>query len=101
VAIVLEAEHSAGREPRDVSEARLGYDVVSRDQGALRFVKVSIGTDADTARMERNAALACLNTQPAYWIALVDTTSRSLRWARPRVDWEASFSQGWLTVGLE
>mgnify|MGYP001340743888 FL=1 len=71
---VMAAERAAGREPRDVSAAKCGYDIESRDPatGRLRFIEVKgRRADAETVIVTRNEMLVGLNRPDAYILAVV------------------------------
>ena len=71
---VMAAERNLGFEPRDVSEAKLGYDVESRDPngGQLRFIEVKGRIDsAKTVIVTRNEILTALNKPESFILAVV------------------------------
>lgn len=74
MAAVMAAERSLGFEPRDVSAARCGYDIESRDgaTGRLRLIEVKgriVG--AETVTVTRNEVLCGLNAPDWFVLALV------------------------------
>lgn len=74
VAAVLEAERALGREPRDVSAERCGYDVESRDPatGRLWFIEVKGRVaGAATVTVTKNEILTALNQPEHFILALV------------------------------
>ncbi len=74
---VMTAERSLGFEPRDVSKAKLGYDVESRDpnNGGLRFIEVKGRIEgADTVMVSRNEILTALNKPDSFILAIVQVS---------------------------
>ncbi len=71
---VMDAERVLGHEPRDVSAAKCGWDVESRDgrTGALRFIEVK-GRHAEGREvvLTKNELLASLNAAEAFILAIV------------------------------
>jgi len=72
---VMQAEIILGHDPHDVSAAKLGYDIESRDghAGSLRFIEVKgrqMGAEAVT--ITRNEILTALNTSDGFILALVE-----------------------------
>jgi hypothetical protein len=74
---VMAAERALGREPRDVSEQKLGYDIESRDAKAgLRFIEVKGRAEgANTVTVSRNEILTALNKPDAFILALVEVAN--------------------------
>ena len=71
---VMAAERALGHEPRDVSAAKVGYDVESRDgkTGRLRFIEVKgRGGDADTVTVTHQEIRTALNKPDAFILAIV------------------------------
>nr|WP_274389672.1 DUF3883 domain-containing protein [Azospirillum doebereinerae] len=71
---VMAAERALGREPRDVSSAKVGYDIESRDprNGRLLFIEVKgRRADGDAVIVTRNEMLTGLNAPDAYILAVV------------------------------
>ena len=84
LAAVMAAERRLGRDPRDVSAERRGYDVESRDPatGALRFVEVKgRAPGATTVTVTRNEIVVGLNTPEEYVLAIVEVDGEA---AEPR-----------------
>jgi superfamily II DNA or RNA helicase len=74
MATVLQTERMLGFEPRDVSTAKVGYDIESRipGTGRLRFVEVKgRAAGASTVTVSRNEILAALNKPDEFILALV------------------------------
>ena len=76
---VFAAEQQLGFDPRDVSAARVGYDIESRDPktGELRFIEVkgrTCGSDVVTAT--RNEILVALNKPDNFILAIVMIDNR-------------------------
>jgi hypothetical protein len=74
---VMEMEQRLGYEPRDVSHAKLGYDVESRDpkSGRLRFIEVKgrfVGATSIT--VTKNEILTALNKPDDFILAVVETS---------------------------
>ena len=71
---VMAAERTAGREPRDVSREKLGYDIESHDPrgGTLLFLEVKGRNVAgDVVAFTRNEMLTAYNAPETYRVALV------------------------------
>jgi hypothetical protein len=71
---VMAAERAAGRVPVDVSAAKVGYDIESRDPltGEPRFIEVKgRHNDAEVVIVTRNEILTALNAGHRFWLALV------------------------------
>ena len=71
---VMAAERALGHEPRDVSAAKVGYDVESRDRrtGRLRFIEVKgRAGDADTVTVTHQEIRTALNKPDAFILAIV------------------------------
>ena len=71
---VMAAERAAGRVPVDVSAAKVGYDIESRDPatGDPRFIEVKgRHDDAEVVIVTRNEILTALNAGERFWLALV------------------------------
>jgi len=71
---VMKAEKSLGNEPRDVSDAKCGYDIESRDgkTGHLRFIEVKgRSADADTVTVTRNEVVKAINSKEKFILAIV------------------------------
>jgi hypothetical protein len=100
---VLAAERASGREPEDVSGTRQGYDIISRSPGArpLRFIKVVDQPERPFAMLSRNEALACLNADGAYWLAVAARDGEGPRWVLPRIEPDVAFAQGSVEVRIE
>jgi hypothetical protein len=75
MAVVMQIERQLGHEPRDVSKAKYGWDIESRDAttGRLRFIEVKGRVqDASTVTITKNEILAGLNKPDAFILALVE-----------------------------
>ena len=71
---VLAAERALGREPRDVSAAKVGYDIESRDPktGHLHFIEVKGRIEGgDTITVTTNEMLVALNADERFVLAIV------------------------------
>jgi hypothetical protein len=74
MAAVLAAERTLGREPRDVSAKKVGYDVESRDpvSGHLHFIEVKGRIEGgDTITVTTNEMLVALNAAERFVLAIV------------------------------
>src|SRR5262249_56564859 len=74
---VMAAEHALGREPRDVSAEKVGYDIESRDPrtGHLHFLEVKGRIDTgDTITVTTNEMLVALNAEERFVLAIVPIT---------------------------
>jgi len=72
---VMNAEIALGHSPRDVSAAKLGYDIESREgsTGRLRFIEVKgRHAGADTLTLTRNEHLPFMNQPDAAILAIVE-----------------------------
>ena len=79
---VMEHERSEGRQPRDVSEQRLGYDIESFDPvtGEVRFIEVKgRASGATTVTVTRNEIFASLNNPDQYWLAVVEVDNAAVK----------------------
>jgi hypothetical protein len=73
MAAVMSAEQAMGHNPVDVSRDNLGYDVLSKASGGLRFVEVKgRAKGATTITVTRNEIQTCLNEPEKYWLAVVN-----------------------------
>jgi hypothetical protein len=84
---VMAAERALGFDPRDVSAAKVGYDVESRipGTGKLRFIEVKGRVaDARTVTITKNEILTALNKPEDYMLALVvvDNSDTDVRYVR-------------------
>ncbi|HEY7246568.1 MAG TPA: DUF3883 domain-containing protein [Xanthobacteraceae bacterium] len=71
---VMAAERALGREPRDVSADKVGYDIESRDpaSGHLHFIEVKGRIDGgDTITVTTNEILVSLNAGDRFVLAIV------------------------------
>ena len=71
---VMAAERALGHEPRDVSAAKVGYDIESREAktGRLRFIEVKgRAGDADTVTVTHQEIRTALNKPDAFILAIV------------------------------
>ena len=71
---VLASERALGREPRDVSAAKVGYDIESRDpsSGHLHFIEVKGRIEGgDTITVTTNEMLVALNSGDRFVLAIV------------------------------
>jgi hypothetical protein len=71
---VIAAETALGREPRDVSAQKVGYDVESRDprSGCLHFIEVKGRIEGgDTVTVTTNEMLVALNAAERFVLAIV------------------------------
>ncbi len=72
---VLATERRLGRQPRDVSDENLGYDIESKvpDGGRLLFIEVKgRATGATTVTITKNEILTALNKPDEFILALVE-----------------------------
>jgi hypothetical protein len=71
---VFAAERALGREPRDVSAAKVGYDIESRDpkSGHLHFIEVKGRIETgDTITVTTNEMIVALNAEERFVLAIV------------------------------
>ncbi len=71
---VMEAEKALGNEPKDVSDQKVGYDILSYcpKTGEQRFIEVKGRVDgADTVMLTRNEIITSLNMPDKYILAIV------------------------------
>lgn len=74
---VFAAERTLGREPRDVSAAKIGYDIESRDPvtGHLHFLEVKGRIETgDTITVTTNEMIVALNAEDNFVLAIVPIT---------------------------
>lgn len=74
MAAVMEAERGLGNGPQDVSAAKRGWDIESRDgrTGALRFIEVKGRAEGgEVVMLTRNELLAALNSPDRFILAVV------------------------------
>ena len=94
---VMDAERALGFDPRDVSAAKVGYDVESRGREAdarLRFIEVKGRVpDARTVTVTKNEVLTALTTPENFVLALVvvDGTTTQVRYVRQPFEREPDF----------
>jgi len=72
---VLATERRLGRQPRDVSDENLGYDIESKvpDSGRLLFIEVKgRASGATTVTITKNEILTALNKPKEFILALVE-----------------------------
>ena len=72
---VLATERGLGREPRDVSDENLGYDVESKIPGAGRLLFIEVkgrAAGATTVTITKNEILTALNKPDDFILALVE-----------------------------
>ena len=72
---VTKEEQRLGFEPRDVSQAKIGYDIESKDRvtGHLRFIEVKgRAAGARTVTITKNEILTALNKPEQFILALVE-----------------------------
>jgi Protein NO VEIN, C-terminal len=74
---VMAAERALGCVPRDVSAAKVGYDIESIDpKGRLRFIEVKgRAASAEVIIVTRNEILTALNAADAFILAVVQITN--------------------------
>jgi superfamily II DNA or RNA helicase len=74
---VIQMEVAAGREPRDVSGDKLGWDVESREaDGRLRFIEVKgRAEDATTVTVTQNEIQKAFNIPDRWYLAIVSVDS--------------------------
>jgi superfamily II DNA or RNA helicase len=75
---VMAAERALGREPRDVSADKVGYDIESRDprSGHLHFLEVKGRIEGgDTITVTTNEMLVALNAEDRFVLAIVPVSA--------------------------
>lgn len=75
---VFSAERALGREPRDVSAAKLGYDIESHDPktGHLHFIEVKGRIEGgDTITVTTNEMIVALNSEDRFVLAIVPVSA--------------------------
>jgi hypothetical protein len=103
---VIAAERALGREPRDVSDAKCGYDIESRDpgSGALLFIEVKgRRADADSVIVTKNEIMTALNKPDAFILAIVrveDGYGHEPRYVREPFQREPDFAATSVTYRL-
>lgn len=95
--VVLATERRLGRQPRDVRDENLGYDIESKapDGGRLFFIKVKgHAPGATTVAITKNEILAALNKPDEFILALVGVEGEMVRepvYIRRPFEWEPDF----------
>jgi Domain of unknown function (DUF3883) len=77
---VMEAERKLGREPRDVSADKCGYDIESLVPGAGRLVFIEVKgrePEAETVLVTKNEILTALNKPDDFVLALVQVDGQA------------------------
>src|SRR5690625_4279433 len=102
---VMSAERALGHEPRDVSAAKVGYDIESRDPETerLRFIEVKGRVaGAETVTVTRNEILTALNKPEDFILALVlvDGEETTVRYVREPFAAEPDFGATSVNYGL-
>ena len=103
---VTEAERALGNVPRDMSAAKLGYDIESRELGTgrLRFIEVKgRAGDAETVTVTHQEIRTALNKPDAWILALVlvrDGYARETRYLRQPFRAEPDFDAVSVTYNL-
>ena len=103
---VTEAERTLGNVPRDMSAAKLGYDIESRELGTgrLRFIEVKgRAGDAETVTVTHQEIRTALNKPDAWILALVlvrDGYVRQTRYLRRPFRAEPDFDAVSVTYNL-
>jgi hypothetical protein len=75
---VFASERTLGREPRDVSAAKVGYDIESREPrtGHLHFLEVKGRIETgDTITVTTNEIIVALNADEQFVLAIVPITA--------------------------
>ena len=104
--VVTEAERALGNVPRDVSAAKLGYDIESRESGTgrLRFIEVKgRAGDAETVTVTHREIRTALNKPDAWILAIVlvrDGYARETRYLRRPFRAEPDFDAVSVTYNL-
>lgn len=86
---VMEAERSLGNQPKDVSAAKVGYDILSLNPETKRqrFIEVKGRIDgADTITVTRNEIITSLNKPEDYILAIVQVSQGFVN--APRYVWQ-------------
>ena len=103
---VMAAERALGHEPHDVSAAKVGYDIESREVGTgrLRFIEVKGRiADAETVTVTHQEIRTALNKPDAWILALVlvkDGYARPPRYLRQPFRAEPDFDAVSVTYNL-
>ena len=103
---VMAAEQALGHEPRDVSAAKLGYDIESRVSGTgrLRFIEVKgRAGDAETVTVTHQEIRTALNKPDAWILAIVrikDGYAKETRYLRRPFRAEPDFNAVSVTYNL-
>ena len=106
MAAVMAAERALGHEPHDVSAAKVGYDIESREAGTgrLRFIEVKgRAGDAETVTVTHQEIRTALNTPDAFILAIVrveDGYARETRYLRRPFRAEPDFDAVSVTYNL-
>lgn len=103
---VIAAEQALGYEPRDVSAAKIGYDIESKvpNEGRLRFIEVKgrvVG--AETVTVTKNEVLTALNKPDDYILAIVEVengAAKAPRYLRRVFTREPGFAESSVNLKL-
>jgi len=70
--VAMEYEQSRGREPEDIHERNLGYDIRSKDDSDhYRYIEVKAWSDTGPAMLTPNEWLMANRLQDEYWLYIV------------------------------
>lgn len=95
---VMEIERKLGREPRDVSADKCGYDIESKipGTGKLKFIEVKGRiAEAPVVTVHKNEILTCLNKPEDFILALVlieNGTAKTARYVKKPFEKELDFA---------
>jgi superfamily II DNA or RNA helicase len=79
---VMEVEQSLGNEPKDVSDKKVGYDILSFNprKKTQRFIEVKGRIEgADTVMLTRNEIITSLNMPDEYILAIVQVNQKNIQ----------------------
>ncbi|MFN3870770.1 MAG: helicase-related protein, partial [Aquificaceae bacterium] len=69
--VAMTYERSQGREPEDVSEENLGYDIRSKGRGEIRYIEVKARKDDGDIALTPNELLKAKRFKKEYWLYVV------------------------------
>ena len=96
---VMAAERALGFEPKDVSAAKIGYDIESKvpNEGRLRFIEVKGRVaGSETVTVTKNEILTALNKPDDFILAIVEVengTAKEPRYLRRAFTRELGFAE--------
>ncbi|MEM3480931.1 MAG: helicase-related protein [Candidatus Korarchaeum sp.] len=76
MSFVMEYERAQGREPEDVSEENLGFDIRSRGRDEVRYIEVKSRADYGPVALTPNELMKARRFKDQYWLYVVFNAAR-------------------------